>query len=102
MLTAYPVSSGSQGHDAAGTVGRSSTEKVSPERGGVSHERSRRPRPDGLVLGDHDQALRAACVGSLGDERIGRAGLLDHLHLMVRQAGGVDGWAGGGGIAHGR
>ena len=30
---------------AAGTVGRSSTENVSADRGGVSHDRSRRPRP---------------------------------------------------------
>src|SRR6478609_1722248 len=43
--TAYPVRSGSHGHDAAGTSGRSSTENVSDERGGVSQARSRRPRP---------------------------------------------------------
>ena len=45
LSTAYPASSGSHGQEAVGAVGRSSTEKVSPERGGVSHVRSSRPRP---------------------------------------------------------
>ena len=43
--TAYPVSSGSHGQSCAGRSGRSSTEKVSELRAGVSHTRSSRPRP---------------------------------------------------------
>ena len=45
LATAYPASSGSHGHEWVGAVGRSSTEKVSAERAGVSQLRSSRPRP---------------------------------------------------------
>ena len=53
--TAYPVSSGSHGHDAAGTSGRSSTENVSDERAGVSQARSSRPRPAVWCSADQHQ-----------------------------------------------
>ena len=42
---AYPVSSGSHGQSAGSALGTSSTDRVSADRAGVSHVRSRRPRP---------------------------------------------------------
>ena len=44
--TATPASNGNQPHEPAATsLGRSSTEKVSPERAGAAQIRSSRPRP---------------------------------------------------------
>ena len=61
--SATPVSSGSQPRRAAGTSGRSSTETVSPARGGDVQTRSSRPRPVDLVLGDEDRALGRVLTG---------------------------------------
>ena len=94
--TAYPVSRGSHDHDVGGTSGRSSTENVSDERAGVSHTRSRRPRPAVWCSVTSDEARFLAVAGARGDRGVGRRGRLLHLDPPANrrdQLGGVDGWA---------
>ncbi len=85
LVTAYPVSSGSHGQVAVGSRRAGAAPRRSaPERAGVSQVRSSRPRPAVWCSATTTRPSRPAGPGPLGDQRVGRGGLLDHLD---RQAG---------------
>ena len=77
--TARPPDSGSQPQRATGSVGRSSTEKVRPARGGEVHCRSSRPRPAVCRSATTTSPAGSPASARSRTTSVRRPGLLQHL-----------------------